>query len=169
MALFTLICSHLHTFYFSAHSRSFFKKTMLSFVGGQYADSSVFRKDSATVSTRSHTHSNRYSKGQSLLEKDNASIRSKMTETTSLRTMDSFGPADLSNRNSRSSSFQTHNDSASLRSDSFRMFNDSGSIRRDEYLNTTKDSSFSMDERIPLSQIVEERDGEQHHGHSTVV
>ncbi len=144
---------------------------MLSFVGGQYADSSVFRKDSATGSTRSHshsnTHSNRYSKGQSLLEKDNASIRSKMTETTSLRTMDSFGPADLSDRNSRSSSFQTHNDSASLRSDSFRMFNDNASIRRDEYLNTTKDSSFSMDERIPLSQIVEEREGE--HGHSTAV
>ncbi len=155
---------------FSAHSRTFFKKTMLSFVGGQYGDSSVYRKDSATGSTRSHSHS-RQSKAQSLLDKDNASIRSKTTETTSLRTMDSFGPADLSNRNSRSSSFQTHNDSASLRSDSFRMFNDSGSLRRDEYLNTTKDSSFSMDERVPLSQILEESEGGQHSiaGHSTAV
>ncbi len=70
------------------------------------------------------------------------------TDTTSLRT--GTASADVS----RADSFRTQ-ESASLRSDSFRMA-DADSLRRDEYLDTTKDSSFSQDERIPLSQIEEE-------------
>lgn len=138
----------INPFIYSAHSRSLFKKKMVSFLGGQYEDSSVYRKDSSG-SRRQISSKADHAALLSSFRKSNATDTTSMrTDTTSLRT--GTASADVS----RADSFRTQ-ESASLRSDSFRMA-DADSLRRDEYLDTTKDSSFSQDERIPLSQIEEE-------------
>ena len=136
-----LVNAVINPFIYSAHSRTLFKRKMVSFLGGQYEDSSMYRKNS----------------GSGLVRKQSARMdaplqisfrKSNSTDTTSVRTADSFKGA---NDISRNESFRTQ-ESSSLRSDSFRSA-DMDSVNRENYMNSTKDSSF--EEKLPLSQIDE--------------
>ena len=136
-----LVNAVINPFIYSAHSRTLFKRKMVNFMGGQYEDSSIYRKHSSgSAGKQSHRVD------AALLS---SFRKSNSTDTTSVRTADSFkGVSDIS----RNESFRTQ-ESTSLRSDSFRS-GDIDSINREGYMNSTKDSSF--DEKLPLSQIEEE-------------
>ena len=135
-----LVNAVINPFIYSAHSRTLFKRKMVNFMGGQYEDSSIYRKNSSgSAWKQSHRMD------VALLS---SFRKSNSTDTTSVRTADSFkGVNDIS----RNESFRTQ-ESTSLRSDSFRS-TDIDSINK-EYVNSTKDSSF--EEKLPLSQIDEE-------------
>ena len=132
-----LVNAVINPFIYSAHSRTLFKRKMVGFLGGQYEDSTIYRKESGSGSTRKSAQMD-----AALL---NSFRKSNMTDTTSVRTA---AGSDIS----RNESFRTQ-ESASLRSDSFRSA-DIDSVHKDDYMNNTRDSSF--DEKLPLSQIDEE-------------